>query len=78
LAQICHNNISIEDEMVQRFAVEIRDLKAKQKKKKPIKISKAKIGMRVILFDSCLEEDERENGYKRNSNTVRETHNGFF
>jgi hypothetical protein len=32
LAQICHNNISIEDEMVQRFAVEIRDLKAKQKK----------------------------------------------
>jgi hypothetical protein len=50
----------------------------KQNKNKPIKISKTKIGMRVILFDSCLEEDERENGYERNSNTVREARNGFF
>jgi hypothetical protein len=41
----------------------------KQNKNKPIKISKTKIGMRVILFDSCSEEDERENGCKRNSNT---------
>jgi hypothetical protein len=47
LAQIYRNNISIEDETVQRFAIEIRDLKAKQKK--PIKISKAKIGMSDIV-----------------------------
>jgi hypothetical protein len=27
---------------------------------------------------SCVEEDERENGYKRNSDRVREAHNECF
>jgi hypothetical protein len=42
-----NNNISIEGEIIQRFAIEIRDLKTKQEKKKTNKISKAKIGTRL-------------------------------
>jgi hypothetical protein len=38
-----NNNISIEGEIIQRFAIEIRDLKTKQEKRKQTKSAKQKL-----------------------------------
>jgi hypothetical protein len=37
-----------------------------------------RIMVNVLTRSAPMEEDERENGYKRNSNRVREAHNECF